>query len=65
MMLFLWINPGVLAENGRIWAPYMCFSVLFAAHAIPRLRGAMPLVLALQIAQVMVINRYLEVINSG
>jgi len=65
MMVFLWINPGVLAEDGRIWAPYMCFSVLFAAHAIPRLRSALPLLLALEIAQVMVINRYLEVINSG
>ncbi len=65
MMVFLWINPGVLAEDGRIWAPYMCFAVLFAAHAAPKPRGAMPLLLALQIAQVMAINRYLEVVNSG
>jgi len=43
----------------------MCFAVLFAAAALPRLRGALSLVLLLEIAQVLVINRYLEVINSG
>jgi hypothetical protein len=65
MMVWLWITPAALAEVGRLWAPLMCFSVLFAAQALPRWRGALPLVLALEIAQVVVINRYLEVINSG
>jgi len=65
MMVVLWITPAALAEAGRLWAPLMCFAVLFAAAALPRLRGALSLVLLLEIAQVLVINRYLEVINSG
>ena len=65
MMIWLWLTPAALAEVGRLWAPVMCFAVFFAASALPRSRGALPLILALEIAQVMVINRYLEVINSG
>lgn len=65
MMIWLWLTPAALAEAGRLWAPVMCFAVFFAAYALPRWRGALPLVLLLEIAQVMVINRYLEVINSG
>jgi hypothetical protein len=65
LMVFLWLTPAALAEGGRLWAPLMCFSVIFAAYALPRLRPALPLILLLQIAQIMTINRYLEVINSG
>ncbi|MDE3077039.1 MAG: hypothetical protein KGJ86_16610, partial [Chloroflexota bacterium] len=65
MMVFLWISPSALAEVGRLWAPLMCFAVLFAASALPRSRWALASALALQVAQVIVINRYLEVINSG
>lgn len=65
MMIWLWLTAAALAEVGRLWSPLMCFSVIFAAYALPRWRGALSLVLVLQIAQVMVINRYLEVINSG
>jgi hypothetical protein len=43
----------------------MCFAALFAAYALPKMRGALPTVLALQIVQIMVINRWLEVINHG
>jgi hypothetical protein len=64
-MVFLWISTSTMAEVGRLWAPVMCFAVLFAARALPKLRTALPLVLALEIAQTMAINRYLEVINSG
>jgi hypothetical protein len=65
MMIVLWLSTATMAESGRLWAPVMCFSVLFAARALPRLRGALSFVLLLEIAQVMVINRYLEVVNSG
>jgi hypothetical protein len=65
MMVFLWVSTTTMAEVGRLWAPLMCFAVLFAAQAMPRLRGALSLVLLLELAQTMVINRYLEVINSG
>ncbi|HEX6513856.1 MAG TPA: hypothetical protein VF157_16245, partial [Chloroflexota bacterium] len=65
MMVFLWLSTATMAEVGRLWAPVMCFAAIFAAAGLPRLRGALPLVLVLQIAQVMVVNRYLEVINSG
>ncbi len=65
MMVVLWLSTATMAESGRLWAPVMCFSVLFAAQAMPRIRGALSLVLVLELAQVMAINRYLEVINSG
>ncbi|MGH2363054.1 MAG: hypothetical protein ACRDHX_00175 [Chloroflexota bacterium] len=65
MMGFLWFSPAARAEVGRLWAPMMCFAVLFAARALPRGRWPLATVLLLEIAQVMVINRYLEVINSG
>ncbi|MHB8618779.1 MAG: hypothetical protein ACYDAG_04270 [Chloroflexota bacterium] len=64
MMVVLWLSPLAKAEVGRLWAPMMCFAAIFAARALPRGRWSLPLVLALQIAQVMVINRYLEVIAS-
>ncbi|HUZ76434.1 MAG TPA: hypothetical protein VMV93_02510 [Chloroflexota bacterium] len=65
MMVFLWFSPAARAEVGRLWAPMMCFAVLFAARALPRGRWPLATVLLLEIAQVIVINRYLEVINSG
>ncbi|MBV8087543.1 MAG: hypothetical protein JO247_22265 [Chloroflexi bacterium] len=65
MMVFLWLTPSALAEVGRLWAPLMCFAAIFAAYALPKVRAALPTVLALQIVQIMVINRWLEVINHG
>ncbi len=65
MMVALWFSPAARAEVGRLWAPMMCFAVLFAAQVLAKWRWAVPLVLALQVAQIMVINRYVEVVNSG
>ena len=65
MMIFLWITPTALAEVGRLWAPLMCFAAIFAAWALPKARGALPVTLALQIAQIMVLNRYLVLINPN
>lgn len=65
MIIWLWLTPAALAEGGRLWAPLMCFAVLFAAAALPRFRGALSVVLLLELAQTIVMNRYLEVINSG
>src|SRR5581483_9712631 len=56
MMIFLWLNPLALSEVGRLWAPVMCFSAIFAAAALPRQRFALTSVLMLQIVQVMAIN---------
>jgi hypothetical protein len=65
MMIYLWLSTTTMAEVGRLWAPLMCFAALFASQALPRFRGALSLTLLLLLAQAMVLNRYLEVINSG
>lgn len=65
MMVYLWLSPSALAETGRLWAPLYCFAALFGACALPRRRWALSLVLVLQIAQTIVLNRYLSIVSTG
>ncbi|GEM_PF-3361673 len=62
MMIALWISPYSLAETGRTFAPLTSLAVLFAAAALPKQRWALSVFLLLQLAQVMVMNRYLEIL---